>query len=307
MKSFKEFLIKSKDKTKFIFFDKLLYRILDHDTFSYGASLTYFLVLSIFPFLIALINAINVMGLISSEELLKFIEFLPMDVSRIVNGFLVEISKSSSGSFFTFSVFLGLFSASRAIFKLIKIINNSYGFKESRNFFVLRFTALIFTIALIVMILLLSITQVFGEIIINTINTYIGVDNLALPGFNFLTKTTIPFAYIIVIFVLLYRYSLSSSGRDLVNFRSVLPGAIFSSVMLIVATFGFAFYVNNFGSYNATYGSLGGIIVFLVWLYLISIIILIGAEINATLYSMKVFPSLNKWPRNDSITKNFID
>lgn len=307
MKSLKNFFEKSKNKKPFIFLDKLLYRLVEHDTIAYGASLTYFLVLSIFPFLIALINAVNFFGLVNSNEILNIISYLPTDVKKIVLGFLSEISKSSSGSFLTISFFLGLFSASTAIFKLIKIINTSYGFKENRNFFKLRFTALIFTIALIFMIFLLSISQVFGELIRQTLTQYIDTEGLIISNFSGLNKSLIPFIYMIITFMLLYKFSPSSSNRDMVTFKSVIPGAVFSSIMLIVATLGFAFYVNNFGSYNVTYGSLGGIIVFLVWLFLISIIILIGAEINATIFSMKYFSSLNNWPRHDSIVKDVVD
>ncbi|MGI5948947.1 YihY/virulence factor BrkB family protein [Peptoniphilus sp.] len=306
MNSLKNFINKSKDKPSFIFFDKLLYRLTTHDTIAYGASMTYFFVLSMFPFLIALINAVNFSGLFNAE-LVSLMEYLPKDVYDIVIDFLSEISESSSGSFFTISVFLGLFSASTAIYKLIKIINNAYGFKETRNYLTLRLTGLVFTIALIVMLILLSVGQVFGEIIVKTLSIYIDSQNFSLMRFYNLTKTAFPFAYMIVIFMLLYKYSPSATNRDLVTFKSVFPGAIFSSVMLIVATFGFAFYVNNFGSYNVTYGSLGGIIVFLIWLFLTSTIIIIGAEINATLYSMKHFPSLNSWPRHDSIAKDFVN
>ena len=90
----------------------------------------------------------------------------------------------------------------------------------------------------------------------------------------------------------------------MITIKSVLPGSIFATLGLIVASSGFNFYVSNFGKYSITYGSLGGIIVFLIWLYLLSTIILVGAEINSTLYSMRNFKSLNNWPRHDSMFKN---
>ncbi|OLR64870.1 YihY/virulence factor BrkB family protein [Peptoniphilus porci] len=305
MKFLNNYIDKVKNKKTFIFFDKLIYRIINHDTFSYGGSLSYFLILSIFPFLISLINAINFSGLLNPDYIFSLIKVLPTEVQNIVSNFLVEIQNSSSGSFFTISFVVGLFTASTAVFKLINIINLSYGFAEKRGFIKLRLLALFFTIALITMFFLLIFTQIFGEIIYVNVMKYLGIKNEFFDKMWRIAKNTIPILYMLITFVLLYKFSPSKSSENMVTFKGVLPGAIFSTIGVIIASIVFGFYVTNFGKYSITYGSLGGIIIFLVWLYLLSIIILIGAEINSTIYSMKYFKSLNHWPRHDSIFKNF--
>lgn len=305
MKFLNSFIDKSKDKKAFTFFDKLIYRILNHDTLSYGGSLTYFLVLSIFPFLISLINAINFSGILDPEYIFSLLDVLPSEIQSIVTDFLRELQSSSSGSFFTISFVAGLFTASTAVFKLIKIINSSYGFDEKRGFIKLRLIALFFTLSLITMFFMLILTQIFGEIIYVTAIKYLDIDNEFFDKMWRLAKNIIPLAYMLITFMLLYKFSPSNSKENMVTFKGVLPGAIFSTMGVIIVSIVFGFYVSNFGNYSITYGSLGGIIIFLIWLYLLSIIILIGAEINATLYSMKNFKSLNIWPRHDSIFKNF--
>lgn len=305
MKFLNNFIDKSKDKKAFTFFDKLIYRILNHDTLSYGGSLTYFLVLSIFPFLISLINAINFSGILDPEYIFSLLDVLPSEIQEIVRNFLNELHMSSSGSFFTISFVAGLFTASTAVFKLIKIINSSYGFDEKRGFIKLRLIALFFTGSLITMFFMLILTQIFGEIIYATAIKYLDIDNEFFDKMWRIAKNIIPLAYMLITFMLLYKFSPSNSKENMVTFKGVLPGAIFSTVGVIIVSIVFGFYVSNFGKYSITYGSLGGIIIFLIWLYLLSIIILIGAEINATLYSMKNFKSLNIWPRHDSIFKNF--
>lgn len=305
MKFLNNYINKVKDNKVFTFFDKLIYRIINHDTFSYGGSLSYFLVLSIFPFLISLINAINFSGILNPDYIFSLIKVLPTDIQNIVSNFLIEIQNSSSGSFFTISFVVGLFTASTAVFKLINIINLSYGFAEKRGFIKLRLLALFFTIALIIMFFLLIFTQIFGEIIYVNVMNYLGIKNEFFDKMWRIAKNAIPILYMLITFVLLYKFSPSKSSENMVTFKGVLPGAIFSTIGLIIASIVFGFYVTNFGKYSITYGSLGGIIIFLVWLYLLSIIILIGAEINSTLYSMKNFKSLNHWPRHDSIFKNF--
>lgn len=305
MKFLNNYIDKVKNKKTFIFFDKLIYRIINHDTFSYGGSLSYFLILSIFPFLISLINAINFSGLLNPDYIFSLIKVLPTEVQNIVSNFLVEIQNSSSGSFFTISFVVGLFTASTAVFKLINIINLSYGFAEKRGFIKLRLLALFFTIALITMFFLLIFTQIFGEIIYVNVMKYLGIKNEFFDKMWRIAKNAIPILYMLITFVLLYKFSPSKSSENMVTFKGVLPGAVFSTIGVIIASIVFGFYVTNFGKYSITYGSLGGIIIFLVWLYLLSIIILIGAEINSTIYSMKYFKSLNHWPRHDSIFKNF--
>ncbi len=301
------FIDKVKDKKAFTFFDKLIYRVLDHDTLSYGGSLTYFLILSIFPFLISLINAINFSGILDPEYLYGLLDVLPGEIQEIIRNFLNELHMSSSGSFLTISFVAGLFTASTAVFKLMKIINQSYGFVESRGFLAQRLMALFFTLALILMIFLLVLTQIFGQIIYVNIMSYLGIENASFDKIWSIAKNAIPLAYMLITFILLYKFSPSRSRENLITIKSVLPGSIFATLGLIIASSGFNFYVSSFGKYSITYGSLGGIIVFLIWLYLLSTITLVGAEINSTLYSMRNFKSLNNWPRHDSIFKNLQD
>ena len=298
------FIDKVKDKKAFTFFDKLIYRVLDHDTLSYGGSLTYFLILSIFPFLISLINAINFSGILDPEYLYGLLDVLPGEIQEIIRNFLNELHMSSSGSFLTISFVAGLFTASTAVFKLMKIINQSYGFVESRGFLAQRLMALFFTLALILMIFLLVLTQIFGQIIYVNIMSYLGIENASVDKIWSIAKNAIPLAFMLITFILLYKFSPSKSRENMITIKSVLPGSIFATLGLIIASSGFNFYVSSFGKYSITYGSLGGIIVFLIWLYLLSTITLVGAEINSTLYSMRNFKSLNNWPRHDSIFKN---
>lgn len=306
MKTIAKKLYPKRNAKGLVFFDKLFYRIGDHDTFAYGGSLTYYLVLAIFPFLIALINAVNFSGLLSPSVVLEYLSFLPADIQKIVVNFLKELSNSSSGGLLSISVLVGLFSASSGINKIIQSINRAYGFKDKRNFVIVRGLALVFTIAMIVMFILLSLTQIFGQIIYDAIMNYLHLHNPNLDRLWGWVKTLLPPLYMLLTFILLYRFSPGSPQKKMISLRSVIPGALFTTLAVILATAGFGFYVNNFGKYSVTYGSLGGIIVFLIWLYIMSAIILIGGEINATLFSMKHFESLSLWPRHDSVLKNIL-
>ena len=88
-------------------------------------------------------------------------------------------------------------------------------------------------------------------------------------------------------FALLYKYSPNVEGRHSVSLKSTMPGALFASFGWILISTLFSFYVSNFGKYSVTYGSLGGVIILLIWLFISSIIIILGGEINATLEILK--------------------
>lgn len=293
VKNMNEFLKKYERNDLLIFINKLLKRFKDDDILSYGASLTYFLILSIFPFLIALINAVNFLDIVNVENVLELIEYFPLDIKEIVKNFFVELNLTSSKSLLSISVLVGLFSASSAINKLIKFINNSYGFEDNRNFFVTRILAIIFTLALIFMILLLIISMVFGKIIVYKFLNYFNINSKFVFMLWSVARNLIPIVYLFLTFSAIYKFAPSPPKKSSIKYKTVLAGSLFSTISIIVATIIFAFYVNNFGKYSITYGSLGGIIVFLIWLFLLSSITLIGAEINIVLFSMK-----NKAPKN---------
>lgn len=282
-----KFLKKYKNNKTLNFFDKLLYRLKENDITSYGAGLAFFLILSIFPFLIALINIVNFLDIINVDNILNLMQYFPNSVKDIVKNFFIELNLTSSTELLSISVLAGLFSASSAINKLIKFINNSYGFEDNRNFFLNRVLAIIFTLLFIFMILLLIVSQVFGKIIFYKFISIFHVDSKIIYFLWIIANSLIPLIYLFLTFSAVYRFAPCPPKNDKIKYKTVIPGSLFSTFAVIIATVIFAFYVNNFGKYSITYGSLGGIIVFLIWLFLLSTLILIGAEINIVLYSIK--------------------
>lgn len=282
-----KFLKKYKNNKTLNFFDMLLYRLKENDITSYGAGLAFFLILSIFPFLIALINIVNFLDIINIDNILNLMQYFPNSVKEIVKNFFIELNITSSTELLSISVLAGLFSASSAINKLIKFINNSYGFEDNRNFFFNRVLAIIFTLLFIFMILLLIVSQVFGKIIFYKFISIFQIDSKIIYFLWIIANSLIPLIYLFLTFSAVYRFAPCPPKNDKIKYKTVIPGSLFSTFAVIIATVIFAFYVNNFGKYSITYGSLGGIIVFLIWLFLLSTLILIGAEINIVLYSIK--------------------
>lgn len=275
---------KFKRKKWFQFVDGMIYRILNHQIIPKGGQLAYFLGLSVFPFLIALLNILNFTPLYNMEFIENVVAFLPEASQNIVFSFVNEITVTSSAKLLSISLIGGLWSASSGIRQIIRAINSAFRKKETRSFFKISLMALTFTLALIVMIILLLLTQVFGNKILEYLQDTFNISSKVIQ-IIYKIGMLIPLLYTIFIFAALYRFSPNIPENDL-DWKFTLPGSLFTTFGIIISTQLFTFYVNNFSSYSLTYGSLTGIIVFFLWLYLISIIILIGGEINGILFEM---------------------
>lgn len=265
-----------------IFIDQLVYRIGDDAVFATGTQLTYFLILSVFPFIIVFLNILSYTPLVREDVLMNILQYLPYETQVIINEFVSDIIVGSSQELLSFAAIAGLWTASSGVKSIIKAINRAYDYKETRSYFKIKFISIIFTLALLLMLTLVFLTLVFGEILGIQLFALFGQKELFLSLWTN-TRSLITSAYMVLIFALLYKYSPCVEKRREIKLRRALPGGIFTTLGWIITSYIFSYYVNNFGKYTVTYGSVGGIIVLLIWLYISSIIIIIGGEINATI------------------------
>lgn len=279
MRVFLNNLIKLKP---FIFLDQLIYRIKEDGVFAVGAQLTYFLILSVFPFLILFLNIVSYTPLVRQDVLTNAIYYLPLETQIIINDFLNDIVVGSSQELLSISAIAGIWTASSGVKPVMKAINRAYDYEETRSYFKIKFLSILFTIALLFMLVLVFLTLVLGEIIGRRIFASIGQTDLFLKIWNN-ARTIITLLFMVLLFALLYKYSPCVKDRKQIKLISALPGGIFTTLGWLLTSVIFSYYVNNFGNYTVTYGSIGGVIILLVWLYISSIIIVLGGEINATL------------------------
>lgn len=274
------------NKREIIFFKELIFRFKDDNVTAIGAQLSYYLILSIFPFLIFFLNILRFTPLVKEDVLQSIIAVLPLETQRIITNLVMETIINSSETLLSFGAITGIWAASKGIMALIRAINKAYDVKETRSYIELRLLAIIFTLALLILLTIVLLTIVFGELIGIRIVQFLGL-TLNFMIFWQYFRVIISIASMILIFALLFRFSPSLRNGNTIHFKDTLPGAIFSSVGWIITSTMFSYYVNNFANYTRTYGSLGGIMVLLIWLYLSSIIVVMGGEINATIESMK--------------------
>lgn len=243
-----------------------------------AGGVAFFAFLSIFP---ALIATISIYGLVASpEQVTQQIESLsdqlPDNAQDILTEQLTEITSNAGGAL-TFgliaSVLGALWTASGGVSNMVKAVNIAYDEVETRNFLKLRALSLVLTLGAIVFIL-------FTFALIAVVPVVL--DALPLGGVGTVLAQALRWVLLLGVVIgslaVLYRVA---PDRDAPKIRWVSLGSLVVTLIWAVVSVAFSFYVNNFGSYNETYGAIAGVIVLMLWLYLTCYLVLLGAEINA--------------------------
>lgn len=266
------------DKIK-AFIQNLYCRYHDDEVPAMGAQLTYYLILSVFPFLLFLVALVGITTLTPDQILQELGRLVPASSNDTILGVLEEIQANSSQALLSIGMVATLWSASKGVDAVIKALNKAYDEEESRSFIIVKGLSVLFTLALACSILLAFFLLIFGQWIREQVALLLTLPDYFDEMWSF-AQYAVSLAVLVLVFTMLYKYI---PNRRL-TFKEVLPGAFFSTIGWLVVSVLFSFYVNNFGNYTKTYGSIGGIIVLLIWLYLSSIIIILGGEINAALH-----------------------
>ena len=254
----------------------LIYRYKDDDLSSMSAQITYYLIISFFPFLIFLINLVSFTPLSNEMLFTSFNMFLPDETSNLLKNVAVQTLQDKSKTLLFLGMIVSLWVASKGISAVIRGLNKAYHIEENRNFIKLNLIAIISTIGIIIMIILSLIMIVFGKIVGIYIFGFVGAKDLFNIIWPFL-RYCIPLGIMLITFYLLFKYV---PNRKL-KFTNVIVGTIFTTVSWVITSLLFSFYINNFENYGKVYGSLGGVIVLISWLYISALTILIGGELNA--------------------------
>lgn len=246
-----------------------------------AAALTYYAVLSLFPALLALVSLVGIFGdpEKTTAVLLEIVRGIaPADTVDTVSGPVEELAASPAAGL---TLFLGLatalWSASGYVGAFGRAMNRIYEVDEGRPFIKLRGTMLAVTLLAVVIVALLAGMLVLSGPVSEAVGGAIGLGGAFLTVWN-IAKWPVIVALVIVIIAVLY-YATPNVKQP--RFRWMSIGSLIALVIFILASLGFAFYVANFGNYNKTYGALGGVIVMLLWLWILNMSLLFGAEFDA--------------------------
>jgi membrane protein len=251
----------------------------DDNLTHWAAALTYYGVLSIFP---ALLAVVSILGLVGSSAIQPLIENLttvaPGPAKEIVTGALEGLQQSSgTGVLFVVALAGAIWSASGYISAFMDASNAIYDIEEGRPIWKKLPLRIGITVLMLVLLSAGAVAVVLTGPVAEQAGKLFGVGDTALQIWNIAKWPVLVLIASFMFAVLFY----SAPNVKQPGVRSVLPGGVLAVVLWIAASAAFALYVASFGSYNKTYGALGGAIVFLVWLWLTNLAILLGAEFNA--------------------------
>ncbi len=257
------------------------------DALGLAAQLAFYLILALFPFLLVLVS---LMGTFSSPGLAQqvleyFREVTPPQVYEMVESYLSDTISGNNPApgLFSVGILLTLWSASGAFAALINALNKAYDVEETRPFWKVRGIALLMTLGLSAMIMVAVLLLVAGPNIGSVIAGFFGLTDVFLLVWN-VARWPVALSLMVFTVALLY-YFAPDAGQP---FRWITPGGFVGVLLWVLASLAFRFYVANFGSsYAVTYGSISTVIVLLLYLYISSLTILFGAELNATLVRVK--------------------
>jgi membrane protein len=254
-----------------------------HDNLTdWAAALTYYAVLSLFPAIIALIS---ILGLVVDPATITRVitdtvsQLGPSSAVDTFKGPIDQISSNRSSALLglIIGVAVALWTASGYVGAFMRASNAIYEREEGRPFYLLRPLQILVTFVLVMMAALVVLSLIVSGPVASAIGSAVGLGDTAVTVWD-IAKWPVLLVVVMVMLAVLYWPAPNARQK---NFRWVSPGAIVAVLVWIVASAAFAFYVANFSSYNKTYGALGGVIVFLVWMWITNLAVLFGAELNA--------------------------
>ncbi len=264
-------------------------RVIKNDLMTYANSLTFRLILAIFPFLIALLTLLGFLNLPVNRIINTVVEDMPKEMADMISYFISDVLSEKRLSLLSSSIIIAVYSASAGIHTMVKGVCAAFEAHEDRNFFKTRFISIILMLVFVVIIVATLYITIFGDII----NSFLESRDIVrhIPDVVTGSLMHIIIAVIIAIFlVLLYKFSVNMR----IGLKYLMPGILFTMVSWFIVSKLFNIYISNFSRYSVIYGSIGAIFVFALWLLLLSVLILVGSQINAVLYDKEFMGRLNR-------------
>jgi membrane protein len=262
---------------------------MEDDMNTHAAALTYRILLAIFPFLIVILT---LLGALNMEEFFDSMlrearTALSPELYTQFENILEQVQEGATGGLMSFGLILAIWAAAGGVRSVMHALNVAYDVEEGRPLWKKYVSSILFTIGLAAIFLAALALMFLGPQTMEWIADQAGLGGVFLTLWTWLR---IPVAILLMMLAIAFIYYFFPYVDQ--PFTIVSPGAVIGVVVWVLATLGFSFYISNFGNFNATYGSLGGVIILLLYFYISSAILLLGAEVNAVIF--KANPETDK-------------
>jgi membrane protein len=256
-------------------------QINEDDVFGRAAQLSYYFLLSLFPLLLVLVTLLGYFAEAGSKlraSLLGYLgEVMPGSATALVQTTLEEISKQKGGGKISFGILAAIWAASNGMGAISETLNVAYNVEETRSWWKRRLITVGLTVALSVLILTALALMFCGSMIADMLAANYGFSQVFTLTWK-IAQWPIVLFFILLAFSLIYYFAPDLRDQD---WKWVSPGSVVGVVLWLLVSFAFRLYLHFFDSYSATYGSLGALIIMMLWFYLTGAAILIGGEINS--------------------------
>lgn len=251
-------------------------RVKEDHVSAYAAQAAFFLILSAFPFVILILTFTRFLPVTQSDFMFMVQELLPAEMEVWVIEILQELIDNSGNTLMSFSIIIALWSAARGILSISNGLNSVFRTEESRNYFLLRSIATLHTLIVAVALVILLVVFVFGNSLYQVVlNRFAFLNNIVTLILS--VRVAVGFVLLFLMFVAMYK----GLPNHKLSLRQATPGALFCALSWMIVSFGFSIYVNHFSNYSRIYGSLAGIAIAMVWVYMMMVLVLWGGELNA--------------------------
>lgn len=252
---------------------------LDDDMLTYASALSYQVLFSIFPFIIFLIA---LLGFLELSDLFEWLRqqaqlLLPPEAMDQVDRVIEEL-QYPQGGLLSFGAAASLWIASASIRATMNALNAAHGVKETRPAWKVYPLSIVYTLGMAAMLIAAAVLLMIGPEVMKWIAQQIGMEAMFVLLWTWLR---IPVSIILVMLAVAVVYYVAPNVKR--RFRLITPGSVLSVTVWIAASLGFSFYVQNFANYSAMYGSIGTIIVLLLYFFISAAVLLFGAEVNAVI------------------------
>lgn len=254
-------------------------KFVEDELFTYASALAFQMFFSLFPFILFLLALISLLDmqpffdwLRQQSELL-----LPQSTIELVNPVIDQLQTQQSG-LFSVGILVALWTASSAVRSTMDAMNKAHGVKEGRQAWKRIPLSLFYTVGIAAALLLAAGLMVLGPQVLNWIAQQVGIEQIVGTLWNWMRW---PVAIFLLVSVVAVVYFVAPDVSQ--RFRLITPGSVLAVVVWIATSLAFAYYAQNFANYNATYGSIGAIIIFLLYLHISCTVLLFGAELNAVI------------------------
>ena len=260
----------------------MVQRYLRHSVGMQSAALAFYLLFMIFPFLIFISALLGLLQLDVAAILAALGEFLPREIVEFIGVYLRYVGANPSLRLMLFGLFFSIYFPMRATNSLMRSVRTAYHLGPPQNSARHLLKTLVYTVVLILTIALTLTTMTVGERVLGY-----AVAHFRLPSFlaELWVRLRFPAAAVAGYFALFFLYALAQDSRQ--PWRDLWPGTVFSLTAWMAVSWLYSLYVENFADYSVLYGSIGTVIVLLIWLYLSAAVLILGAELNGTLMSLR--------------------